>query len=73
MFLQSISSTLAEGDELRREIRRMMPTVGCEADSVAFTEEKQVSNVQPTVAEGRLQCLEDGSYSVAADFSSKDT
>lgn len=44
----------------------MMPTVGCEADSVAFTEESLESNVQSQGSDEDVQFREDGSYSVAA-------
>jgi hypothetical protein len=38
---QSQCSMLADAEGLRCTLRRLMPTVGCEADAVAFTEEAQ--------------------------------
>lgn len=37
---------------LSYRVRRMMPTVGCEADAVAFTEEAQSLWSQPNDATG---------------------
>lgn len=36
---QSICSSIATPQGLSYNVKRMMPTVGCEADAVAFTEE----------------------------------
>lgn len=67
LTVQSIASTLAADKKLRREIRRMMPTVGCEADSVAFTEEIHTSEVDHNEGNELLQFRADGSYSAAAE------
>jgi hypothetical protein len=34
-----MTSATVAGGTLRQTLRKMMPTVGCEADAVAFTEE----------------------------------
>jgi hypothetical protein len=53
-------SMLATPEGLRYKLRRLMPTVGCEADAVAFTEEGAAA------AAGALAVLPDGSYSLGA-------
>ena len=51
-------------------MKRLMPTVGCEADAVAFTSEDQVTAVNSGDGQPGPVCLENGSYSIPADFSS---
>lgn len=43
-----------------------MPTVGCEADSVAFTEEIRVSDITKDNEKEGIELNEDGSYSIPA-------
>lgn len=47
-----------------------MPTVGCEADAVAYNEEEQVTKIDPEAGELGPLFSVDGSYSIPADFNS---
>lgn len=72
---QSQCSCTTEGGQLRSTLRRLMPTVGCEADAVAFTEE--ASTVAAPSGDGStaeaLVTLPDGSYSAGpASFDAKE-
>lgn len=53
-------------------MKRLMPTVGCEADAVAFKEEEQVTALDLDSQEAGPTFREDGSWSVPADFSGAD-
>jgi hypothetical protein len=59
---QSQCSARADAGGLRYALRRLMPTVGCEADAVAFTQEEEA--VFSTEGDGGLRCAvaPDGSY-----------
>lgn len=60
------SSTVHEGRALAATVRRLMPTVGCEADAVAFTEEATAAAASGGDGNGggdALAVLPDGSYS----------
>ncbi|GBF98323.1 hypothetical protein Rsub_10986 [Raphidocelis subcapitata] len=71
---QCSATTGAGGNELRSTLRRLMPTVGCEADAVAFTEDATTSATAAAgapaaaaagaAASEALAWLPDGSYSV---------
>ncbi len=56
------TSTLASDEGLLTTLKRLMPIVGCEADAVAFTEDRRAS-LQPDG--GGQTVLPDGSYSCA--------
>jgi hypothetical protein len=66
---QSQCSMLADATGLQYTLRRLMPTVGCEADAVAFTED-----LQAMFTPGGAAITADGGYSTApaADLSSKE-
>jgi len=53
-------------------VKRLMPTVGCEADAVAFKEEEQITALDLDSQEAGPTFREDGSWSVPADFSGAD-
>ena len=61
---------MAEEGQLLQQVKRLMPTVGCEADAVAFTSEDRVTTVDPSGSQPGPVCLQDGSYSIPADFTS---
>ncbi|BDA40359.1 hypothetical protein COCOBI_01-0120 [Coccomyxa sp. Obi] len=69
---QSLCSMQVNGQEgLRYSLKRMMPTVGCEADAVAFTEEAQeglsaaeASELGGSTWPGGLPWAPDGSYAL---------
>ncbi|CAL5224952.1 g7722 [Coccomyxa viridis] len=63
------SSQASRDDGLRVALKRLMPTVGCEADAVAFTEEAQ-HGLQP---QSELPITPSGSYVLApASMEAKD-
>ena len=71
--LQTQCSSLAEGNTLLRKLKRLMPTVGCEADAVAFNEEQQRTEfVQESVAPCSV-FLPDGSYSLPCSLAGHPT
>lgn len=70
--LQTQCSTIAEGSTLRSKLKRLMPTVGCEADAVAFTEEERVTDFEAEGQQHRESFAADGSWSIPADFKSSD-
>ncbi len=54
------TSSLASDEGLLTKLKRLMPIVGCEADAVAFTEDRRAA-LQPE--QGAQTMLPDGSYS----------
>ena len=48
-----------------------MPTVGCEADAVAFVEEERIASLETKEGHGQAYAA-DGSWSTPADFESAD-
>ena len=66
---QSQCSMLSNESGMRYALRRLMPTVGCEADAIAFTEDQQAM-----FAPGAAVIAVDGGYTSAAcdDLSSKE-
>lgn len=54
-------SCIAEANKFKYTLRRLFPTVGCEADAVAFEEEAQVIN---GAGAALVPCLPDGSFSL---------
>lgn len=71
MHMQTQCSTLAEGSTLRRTLKRLMPTVGCEADAVAFTEEERITDIDTERQQSQVFAA-DGSWSIPADLHSTD-
>ncbi|KAK9823574.1 hypothetical protein WJX72_003936 [[Myrmecia] bisecta] len=62
---QSQCSMLASDSGLQYTLRRMMPSVGCEADATAFTEEAQHSLKTATEQTGEAKTImPNGSYSI---------
>lgn len=49
-------------------MKRLMPTVGCEADAVAFMEEEQIDSFEPR-EQPAAQFDSDGSWSIPAQLS----
>ena len=71
MHMQTQCSTVAEDSTLRRKLKRLMPTVGCEADAVAFTEEERVTDIDTERRQSQV-FASDGSWSIPADLHSTD-
>lgn len=69
---QSQSSVLADASGVSATCRRMMPTVGCEADAIAFTQDAaQLFSAAPGAAPATV--APDGAYSAGpADISAPD-
>jgi len=67
--MQTQSSTHTDGTALSRKVKRLMPTVGCEADAVAFKEEERVTTLDPHSSAGDTPAFRrDGSWSLPAEL-----
>lgn len=66
--LQTQCSSLVRDGKLLVKLKRLMPTVGCEADSVAYNEEARTTELQAASGSAAPLILQSGSYSIPADF-----
>lgn len=73
MCLQTQCSTLAKDSSIVCNVKRLLPTVGCEADAVAYKEEAQTSKFLPEEEQQpAARFVDDGSWTIPADLTSKD-